>query len=94
MSKDVDAIGRLSFASKPHEPPPFVLLREAIAGGASTAAVSALLNPIDVLKTRRYTMRTLRTETVVQLPLARFSSSPMFFLRAYARCAALARCKR
>mmetsp|Transcript_17189 Transcript_17189/g.36405 ORF Transcript_17189/g.36405 Transcript_17189/m.36405 type:complete len:299 (-) Transcript_17189:158-1054(-) len=53
MSKDVDAIGRLSFASKPHEPPPFVLLREAIAGGASTAAVSALLNPIDVLKTRR-----------------------------------------
>eukprot|EP00428_Durinskia_dybowskii_P044122 CAMPEP_0170342512 /NCGR_PEP_ID=MMETSP0116_2-20130129/72414_1 /TAXON_ID=400756 /ORGANISM="Durinskia baltica, Strain CSIRO CS-38" /LENGTH=115 /DNA_ID=CAMNT_0010596131 /DNA_START=14 /DNA_END=357 /DNA_ORIENTATION=+ len=35
--------------------------RDVIAGGVSTAAVSALLNPIDVLKTRRQIARSSRT---------------------------------
>ena len=34
-------------------PPPFLFAREVLAGGGSTAIVSAVLNPVDVIKTRR-----------------------------------------
>jgi len=46
-----------SDSREPHPPPAppvsFRLAREVLSGGTSTAAVSALLNPVDVIKTRR-----------------------------------------
>lgn len=37
----------------PRAPPSFAFAREVMAGGGSTSIVSAILNPVDVIKTRR-----------------------------------------